>query len=102
MVPDAAVLVIGHDHQHVAPLRALLEMRDDIGDVLVAGEHRRIARMLVEVALRLVKGDRRQGSGVDRLYEGGAVAPAVPEMRLPGVGSGRHVGEIVEWLMMIL
>ena len=33
VVPDAAILVIGDDDQHVRPLRALLEMADDIGDM---------------------------------------------------------------------
>ena len=35
-------------------------LRDDIGDMTVAGDDVGIARMLVEVALRLVEGDLRQ------------------------------------------
>jgi hypothetical protein len=40
-------------------------MRDDIGDVAIPGQHIGIAGMLVQVALRLAKGDLRQRSDVD-------------------------------------
>ncbi len=78
MVPDAAVLVIGDDDQHVRPLRALFQMRDDIGDVLIAVQHVGIAGMLVEIALRLVERHLRQRAGVDRLDE---LAPFMPPSR---------------------
>jgi len=42
------------------PLRAFLEMRDHISDVVVTGDDFRIARMLVQIALRFVECDRRQ------------------------------------------
>jgi len=35
------------------PLRAFLEVRNHIGDVVVTGDDFRVARMLVQVALRL-------------------------------------------------
>src|SRR6266478_6988693 len=60
MVPETTVLVIGYDNQHMRPLGAFLEMRDHIGDVLVSGDDFRIARMLVQIALRFVECDRRQ------------------------------------------
>ena len=80
VIPEAAVLVIGDDDEHVRPLRALLEMRDDVGDVRVAGQHVGIARMLVEIALRLVERDLRQLAGIDRLDELGAVQAAIAQM----------------------
>src|SRR5262245_10863678 len=36
MIPEPAILVIGDDHHHTRPLRAFLQRRDDVGDVLVA------------------------------------------------------------------
>ncbi len=55
-------------------------MRDDIGQMLVAGGDVGIAAMLVEVALWLVEGDGRQLAVVDRLDELGAIEAAVPQM----------------------
>ena len=59
------------------PLRALFEMGDEFGEVVVAGQHVGVTRMFVEVALRLVERDLRQGSPVDRRDELRAVQSAV-------------------------
>ncbi len=69
VVPEAAVLVIGHDDQHVLPLRAGLQLGDHAGDVRVAVGHAGIARVLVEVALRLVEAHGRQLAGGGVLQE---------------------------------
>jgi hypothetical protein len=37
VVPEAAVLVVGDDHQHVLPLRAGAQLVEQAGDVRVAG-----------------------------------------------------------------
>src|ERR1700746_700198 len=84
------------------PLRALLEMRDHIGDMGVAGLDVGIARMLVEIALRLVEGDLRQLAVVDRLDELRARQAAVEQMLGTGCGAGGEVGIIVQSLVVIL
>ena len=59
MIPEAAVIIVSHDDEHMLPLRALLEMSDYVRDVLVARQSVGIAGMLVQIALRLVERDRR-------------------------------------------
>ena len=53
MVPEAAVLVIGHDDDHVVPLRTRLQFGHQRCDVLVTGFDRRVTRMLVEIDRRV-------------------------------------------------
>ena len=63
VVVKAAVLVVGDDDQHAPPLRALLQLRDDVGNVGVAVGHVCVAGVLVQVALRFVKTHRGEGAG---------------------------------------
>jgi len=42
-------------YQHVAPLRTLLQLADDLGDMGIARSDIGITGMLIEVALRFVK-----------------------------------------------
>ena len=60
MIPEAAILVISDDDEHMAPLRALLESLQQIGGVGVAGRHVAGAGVLVDAAPGLVEGDLRQ------------------------------------------
>src|SRR3546814_10782523 len=62
---DLAILVEGDDDQHLRPLRALLQRVDHSGDMAIAGVDIRIAGVHVEIALRLVEGNRRQRARLD-------------------------------------
>jgi len=59
MIPEAAVLVIGDHDQHVLPLWAFLQMRNDFRDMQIAWEDCCIAGMFVEITLWLVKAHLR-------------------------------------------
>src|SRR6202021_555299 len=102
MVPEPAVLVISDDDQHVLPLRALLEVTDQVDQMLVARLHVRVARMFVEVALGLVERDLWQAALVDGLDEFGTAQATVLQVLGAGWGAGREAGEIVERLGMEL
>src|SRR3546814_14537615 len=65
MIPPAAILVEGDDDEHLLPLRALLQRVDHSGDMAIAGVDIRIAGVHVEIALRLVEGNRRQRARLD-------------------------------------
>jgi len=101
VIPEAAVFVIGDDDQHVAPLRTLLQLADDLGDMGIARSDIGITGMLIEVALRFVKRHRRQFPGGCILQE-----TAVEILQMPGPVSGMldriHVGKVIERLMMKL
>jgi hypothetical protein len=83
VVPEAAVLIVGDDHQHVFPLRASLQMRDHIGDMLIARRGIGIAGVLVKIPLRLEKRDLRERSRVNDLDEFGT-------LEFPRPSSVRH------------
>ena len=102
MVPQAAIFVIGHDDKHMRPLRALLQMRDHVGDMSIACLDVGIAGMLIEVALRLVESDLRQRAGVDRLDELYASEAAVAKMLGAGCRARCEIGIIVQRLVVIL
>ena len=63
MIPCAAELVVGDDDHHVLPLRTGAQFRHQIGDVRIAFRDRRVAGMLIQIALRLVEHHRRQAAG---------------------------------------
>jgi hypothetical protein len=63
VISRADVFVVGHDHDHVVPLRARLELPNHACDVIVAGLDRCVPGMLVQVALGLVEHDLRQKRG---------------------------------------
>src|SRR5580658_2416444 len=102
MIPKTAVFVIGNNDDHVAPLRAFLEMRNQVGDVRVTLLYVGVTSVFVQVALRFVEGHLFQSAGVNRCQKGGAIHSAVLQM-LGALGrAGSHAGEIVERLMMVL
>jgi hypothetical protein len=43
MVSKTAIFVVCDDHNHLFPLRTLLQMRNYIGDVCIAGLHIRVS-----------------------------------------------------------
>src|SRR3546814_3795221 len=99
MIPPAAILVEGDDDEHLLPLRALLQRVDHSGDMAIAGVDIRIAGVHVEIALRLVEGNRRQRARLDigeefvcprRLTQ--AAVAQVPGARR---GAGGELDEIV-------
>jgi hypothetical protein len=55
VIPDATVLVIGDDDQHVVPLRAVFQIVYHVDDVLITRNNISIARMFVDVVLIIVK-----------------------------------------------
>ena len=65
MIPSAAKFIVGDDDHHVFPLRTRLQLGDQIGDVRIAVRDRGIARVLVELSLRLIKNHRRQAARGD-------------------------------------
>src|SRR6185369_13235712 len=102
VIPEATILVISHNDQHMLPLRALLQMADEIGDMCVTRLHIGIARMLVEIALRLVERDLWQGAGIDRLDELGTAETTIAQMLGAGRGARSISREVVIGLMMVL
>src|SRR5215813_13986016 len=60
MIPEASVLVVGHDDERVGPFAAVLDGVDDARDMLHALEQARVAGMLVGCADWLYEADRRQ------------------------------------------
>src|SRR6266481_5966973 len=58
VIPPPAVLVVRDDDRHRPELPAGDELRNDVGDMPVAGEDVGVARVLGEAALRLVERDR--------------------------------------------
>ncbi len=55
VVVEAAVFVVSHDDQHVLPLRAGLQLGNQISNVRIAVSDVGVAVVLVQVALRLVE-----------------------------------------------
>ena len=101
VVPGAAVLVVGDDDDHVVPLRAGLQLRDEVGDLRVAVGQAGVARVLVEDAFGLVERDRRQRA--HRRSVGDEVS-VILEVRT-AVGSVRRrveVGVVVERMVVRL
>jgi hypothetical protein len=67
MIPEATILVIGHNDHRVGPKRALFDLRNDVGDVLVSRRDIGVARMLGLGPNRLVERHSRQAIALDRL-----------------------------------
>ena len=100
VIPEAAIFVIGDDDEHVLPLRALLQVRNHIRDVLIAGEDIGIAGVLVQRALRLVEGDGRKLTGIDVGDELYAIDAAVPKVICASLGTGCIIGVEIKGLVM--
>src|ERR1051326_6298123 len=96
VVPVTAVLVVGQDHQHVGPLRALLEALEQLSDVDVAALDIGVARMLRQPAGRLVERHLRKLAAVD----GGEEILAVFQVALAVRGARRESRVIVERLVV--
>src|SRR5262249_42178615 len=96
VVPEAAVLVVGHNHQHLRPPRAPLESLQDLPRVPVARDEVAPARMLVDAAPGLVESDGRQGAAVDVTGE----VREVLEVRRAIRGPPLEPGEEREWLVV--
>src|SRR6266446_279946 len=77
-------------------------MSDDVGDMLVARERIGVAGMLVEVALRLVECDLRQGATVNCLDELAGPQSAILEVFGSRPCARSHVGKIIKRLVMKL
>src|SRR5262249_19362123 len=60
MIPEASVLVVGHDDERVGPFAAVLDGVDDARAMLHALEQARVAGMLVGCADWLYEADCRQ------------------------------------------
>ncbi|MNQ56983.1 hypothetical protein D3C85_711230 [compost metagenome] len=101
VVIKAAVLIVGDDDQHVFPLRTFLQLGDDAGDVRVAVGHAGVARVLVQIALRLVEGHGRQLAGA-RVGQELAVEVAQVGGAVGGRLHGVHVGKVIERLVVEL
>ncbi len=102
MVPESAIFVVSHDDHHVTPLRALLQERDQLGEMRIAGVDVGVSGMLVQIPLRLVKGHLFEFAFFDGFDEVGAGQSTVLEMFGALGGTGSHSGEIVEGLVVIL
>src|SRR3546814_8213309 len=102
MIPPAAILVEGDDDEHLLPLRALLQRVDHSGDMAIAGVDIRIAGVHVEIALRLVEGNRRQRARLDigEEFVGPRRLTQAAVAQVPGArrGAGGELDEIVERL----
>src|SRR5207249_2028233 len=57
VVPEAAIFVVGHDDNHILPLRAPAQALEQLGNVSVAAHQIGIAWVLREAARRLVERD---------------------------------------------
>src|ERR1700751_3490038 len=102
MVPEAAVFVVSDNHHHMHPLRTLLQVSNELGNVLVAIEYVCVTGMLVQIALRFVERDLGQSPAVDRLEKLAAAKPAILQMFGACASTGSHIGKIIERLMMVL
>src|SRR5262245_52893432 len=98
VIPEAAILVIGHDHRHPLPLRALAQPLKYLGDVIIAPHQVGISWMLCQDTDRLVEGDVGQRAGIDIAQE----ILAVLEMGGAICGAGRKPRMIIEGLVMRL
>jgi hypothetical protein len=65
MVPEAAVLVVGDDHQHPRPLGSPTQALEDDSSVGVAAQQIGVRRMPIEAPDRLVKHHRRQSARIN-------------------------------------
>ena len=100
MIPRSAELVVGDDDHHVLPLRAGLELRHQIRDVRISFGDGRVARMLIEVALRLVE---RHGGQAARGDIGDQLLIVLQVRGALGAPSRRiEVRVVIEGLMMRL
>jgi hypothetical protein len=106
VVPPAAVLVDGHDHVHVLPLRARAQRLDRMHDVAAAGGDVGITRMHVQIALLLVERDDGQTPrarvGEEAVRALVVAEAAVAQTFRAGLGARPEIVEVVEWLMVIL
>ena len=96
MVPEAAVLVIGDDHHHAAPLRAAAQPVEEAGDMRIAAGEVGVGRVLGQPPDRLVEGHRRQGALIDVAHK----IVAVLEMGGAIGGARRKPRLIIERLVM--
>ena len=98
VIPPATVLVVGDDDHGMRPDGAILYGLDQLGYLLLAGDERRVARVLVLVADRLDEGDGREAPR-------GQVAKEVRlilEVARPLGCAGRVPGEVDEGLVVEL
>src|ERR1700694_127466 len=65
MIPEATILVVGHDHCDVAPLRALAQPFEQVGDMAISAEEIRVRGMLGQAPHGLVEGNLRERASVD-------------------------------------
>src|SRR5437667_4935000 len=98
MVPKAAVLVIGDDDQHLAPLRTAAKPRQQVIDMRVAADEVGVRGMLGENSDRLVERNLRQCPGVDVAQE----IFAILEMRGAIGRARRKASVVIERLVMRL
>ena len=97
VVPLAAELVVGHDHQGVAGLRSGRDRLEQVDQVVAAVGLAGVAGVLVLRAVRLDEADRRQGAGLG----GGEEVGLVLQVGAAGLAGG-VVGEVVERLVVVL
>lgn len=102
VIPEASVLVVSDNNDHMFALRTLLKMNDDVGDMGISRFYVRIASAFVQVALRPVKHNLFELSRIDDFDELSARETAILEMFGTFRHSGRHARKIVERLMVIL
>src|SRR5882672_7739683 len=99
VIPESAVLVIGHDDRDFGPeLLVVTDSRDDFGDVRIARHYIGVAGMLVQLPNRLVESYLWQGAVVDVSEE----VFSVPQVLRAIGAAGRESREIVERLVMRL
>ena len=102
MIPEAAVLVIGHNYQHALPLETLFEVSDDLCHVLITRQNIRVSRVFVEVALGFEEGDLWKFGLIDHLQKDFAIDAAIFQMFVPRRCSRCQAGKVVKWLMVEL
>ena len=82
MIPRAAELVVGDDHQRVLPAVALFDRFEQLHKVAAAGALTRVAGMLVLRADRLHETDRLEVAGTgSRSGQAGGILPRREDAR---------------------
>src|SRR5213078_164734 len=95
MIPEATILVIGHNDYRARPQRASFDLRNNVGDVLVARLDVGVAGMLGLGTNRLVERHRRQAIALDRLDKVGLIL----QVFALGLGAVRVLLEVSKGLV---